>query len=104
MITVESELRFAIESDTSGHQLFEQVAKNIGIQESWFFGLQYTDSKNVECWLKIDKKVLDHDFPKGAMNPLTFKFRARFYPEEVSEELNQDITQVNFLPDKHSVD
>ena len=96
-MTVESELRFSIESDTSGQQLFEQVAKNIGIQESWFFGLQYIDSKNVECWLKIDKKVLEHDFPKGAMDPLTFKFRARFYPQEVSEELHQDITQVNFL-------
>jgi len=94
--TLEAELRFAIESDTVGQQLFEQVVKNIGIQETWFFGLQYTDSKNVECWLKSEKKVLDHDFPKGAMDPLTFKFRVRFYPEEVSVELNQDVTQKFF--------
>jgi len=27
-------------------------------------------------------------------NPLYFKFRAKFYPEDVSEELIQEITQV----------
>ena len=30
-------------------------------------------------------------------NPLQFKFRARFYPEDVSEELIQDITQKLFF-------
>ena len=28
-------------------------------------------------------------------NPLYFKFRAKFYPEDVSEELIQEITQVH---------
>ena len=27
-------------------------------------------------------------------NPVHFKFRAKFYPEDVSEELIQEITQV----------
>lgn len=83
---------------------FVQIVKNIGIQETWFFGLQYTDSKNVECWLKSEKKVLDHDFPKGAMDPLTFKFRARFYPEDISEELYQDVTQVDRTIDSIKID
>lgn len=30
-------------------------------------------------------------------NPLQFKFRAKFYPEDVSEELIQDITQKLFF-------
>ena len=29
--------------------------------------------------------------------PLQFKFRAKFFPEDVSEELIQDITQVSFV-------
>ena len=28
-------------------------------------------------------------------SPLQFKFRAKFYPEDVSEELIQEVTQVN---------
>ena len=30
-------------------------------------------------------------------NPLQFRFRAKFYPEDVSEELIQEITQVHKL-------
>lgn len=29
-------------------------------------------------------------------SPLQFKFRAKFYPEDVAEELIQDITQVQY--------
>ena len=29
--------------------------------------------------------------------PLQFKFRAKFYPEDVSEELIQEVTQVRWL-------
>jgi len=44
--------------------------------------------------LKLNKKVLGQDIKKNSAQPLTFKFRARFFPEEVSEELIQEITQV----------
>ncbi|KAL9695461.1 hypothetical protein quinque_014746 [Culex quinquefasciatus] len=36
------------------------------------------------------KKVMSQDVQKG--DPLQFKFRAKFYPEDVAEELIQDIT------------
>lgn len=37
-------------------------------------------------------------------NPLQFKFRAKFFPEDVSEELIQDVTQrLFFLQVKESV-
>ena len=35
-----------------------QVVKTIGLREIWFFGLQYTDSKGYQTWLKLNKKVL----------------------------------------------
>ncbi|KAG7274288.1 hypothetical protein CRUP_037215, partial [Coryphaenoides rupestris] len=66
-----------------------QVVKTVGLREVWFFGLQYTDSKSYITWLKLNKK---------------FKFRAKFYPEDVSEELIQDITQkLFFLQVKESI-
>ena len=107
---MDSELEFSIQPSTTGKQLFDQVkllkelnlfniysfqvVKTIGLREIWFFGLLYIDSKDFPCWLKLNKKVLSQDLKKNSTQPLTFKFRARFFPEEVSEELIQEITQV----------
>lgn len=39
--------------------------------------------------------MLNQDVKKE--NPLQFKFRAKFYPEDVAEELIQDITVVKYF-------
>ncbi|XP_022195142.1 moesin/ezrin/radixin homolog 1 isoform X2 [Nilaparvata lugens] len=88
--TMDAELEFAIQQSTTGKQLFDQVVKTIGLREVWFFGLQYTDSKGDLTWIKLYKKVMTQDVKKE--NPLQFKFRAKFYPEDVADELIQDIT------------
>ncbi|CAG7734215.1 unnamed protein product [Allacma fusca] len=110
--TMDAELEFAIQPSTTGKQLFDQVVKTIGLREIWFFGLQYVDSKGYTTWLKLNKKeepedlletcvrtlkrrgdadlVLGQDIKKES--PLQFRFRAKFYPEDVAEELIQDIT------------
>jgi radixin len=88
--TMDAELEFAIQSNTTGKQLFDQVVKTIGLREIWYFGLQYTDSKGYVTWLKLNKKVLSQDVKKET--PLQFKFRGKFFPEDVSEEIIQDIT------------
>lgn len=91
--TMDAELEFAIQPNTTGKQLFDQVVKTIGLREIWFFGLQYVDSKGYSAWLKLNKKVLSQDVKKE--NPLQFKFRAKFFPEDVPEEIIQDITLVS---------
>uniref|UniRef100_A0A8C9YGR3 Radixin n=1 Tax=Sander lucioperca TaxID=283035 RepID=A0A8C9YGR3_SANLU len=93
--TMDAELEFAIQPNTTGKQLFDQVVKTVGLREVWFFGLQYTDSKGYVTWLKLNKKVTQQDVKKE--NPLQFKFRAKFFPEDVSEELIQEITQKLFF-------
>ncbi|KAJ3591747.1 hypothetical protein NHX12_006879 [Muraenolepis orangiensis] len=99
---MDAELEFAIQPNTTGKQLFDQVVKTVGLREVWFFGLQYTDSKSYITWLKLNKKVTQQDVRKE--NPLQFKFRAKFYPEDVSEELIQEITQkLFFLQVKESI-
>lgn len=100
--TMDAELEFAIQQTTTGKQLFDQVVKTIGLREVWFFGLQYTDSKGDQTWIKLYKKVMNQDVKKE--NPLQFKFRARFYPEDVAEELIQDITlRLFYLQVKNSI-
>ncbi|XP_013794693.1 moesin/ezrin/radixin homolog 1-like [Limulus polyphemus] len=88
--TMDAELEFAVQPNTTGKQLFDQVVKTIGLREIWFFGLQYTDNKEFQTWLKLNKKVLSQDVKKE--NPFQFKFRAKFFPEDVGEEIIQDIT------------
>nr|XP_053641831.1 moesin/ezrin/radixin homolog 1-like isoform X2 [Cherax quadricarinatus] len=114
--TMDAELEFAIQPNTTGKQLFDQVVKTIGLREIWFFGLQYVDSKGYTTWLKLNKRTLSWRigyylwrFPRTKFKtkfnihwvlsqdvkketPLQFKFRAKFYPEDVAEEIIQDIT------------
>uniref|UniRef100_A0AAQ4R4R5 Ezrin n=1 Tax=Gasterosteus aculeatus aculeatus TaxID=481459 RepID=A0AAQ4R4R5_GASAC len=71
------------------------VVKTVGLREVWYFGLQYMDGKGYYTWLKLDKKVSSQDVKKE--NPMQFKFRAKFFPEDVSEELIQDVTQKLFF-------
>eukprot|EP00730_Choanoeca_flexa_P010325 TRINITY_DN17499_c0_g1_i1.p1 TRINITY_DN17499_c0_g1~~TRINITY_DN17499_c0_g1_i1.p1 ORF type:complete len:581 (+),score=151.96 TRINITY_DN17499_c0_g1_i1:107-1849(+) len=100
--TMDAELEFAIQPATTGKQLFDQVVKTIGLREVWYFGLQYVDGKDLTTWLKMNKKVMAQDVRKET--PLQFRFRVKFYPEDVSDELVQDITQrLFFLQVKESV-
>uniref|UniRef100_A0A4W5S069 FERM domain-containing protein n=1 Tax=Hucho hucho TaxID=62062 RepID=A0A4W5S069_9TELE len=92
---MDAELEFAILPSTTGKQLFDQIVKTIGLRETWFFGLQYQDSKGFSTWLKLNKRVTAQDVRRE--NPLLIKFRAKFYPEDVAEELIQEATQRLFF-------
>lgn len=93
--TMDAELEFDLDHKATGQELFDLVCRTIGLRESWYFGLQYVDSKGFVAWLKLDKKVQDLDVPKRT--PLSLLFLAKFYPEDVSEELIQEITQHLFF-------
>jgi len=84
--TLETELDFNIQSSTTGKQLFEQVAKTIGLREVWFFSLQFKDVNNQVSWLDLNKSV------NQLGNNLEFQLRAKFYPEYIANEVHQDIT------------
>ncbi|KAJ8312757.1 hypothetical protein KUTeg_010130 [Tegillarca granosa] len=101
--TMDAELEFAnIDHKAAGKDLFELVCRTIGLRETIYFGLQFIDSKGYISWLKFDKKVLDQDVPKES--PVPFLFLAKFYPEDLSEELIQEITQhLFFLQVKQSI-
>ncbi|KAM9842547.1 ezrin a [Aulostomus maculatus] len=93
--TMDAELEFSFHPNTTGRQLFDQVARTIGLRELWYFGLQYVDSKGFMAWLNQDKKVMAQDMKKET--PLQFKLKAKFYPEDVNEELIQDVTRRLFF-------
>uniref|UniRef100_A0A8C5B334 Moesin-like n=1 Tax=Gadus morhua TaxID=8049 RepID=A0A8C5B334_GADMO len=76
--------------------------KTIGLRETWFFGLQFQDTKGFSTWLKLNKRVTAQDVKRE--NPLLIKFRGKFYPEDVADELIQETTQrLFFLQVKESI-
>ncbi|GIX71911.1 merlin [Caerostris darwini] len=100
--TMDAELEFDLDLKATGRDLFDLVCRTIGLREVWYFGLQYVDSEGFVAWLKLDKKVRDQDIRKKM--PVPFLFLAKFYPEDLSEELVQEITQhLFFLQVKQAV-
>ena len=109
--TMDAELEFSLNVKATGQELFDLVTRTIGLRETWYFGLQFQDSKGYLAWLKMEKRVLDQDVGRArttqaseagqasssttstGMAPVPFVFLAKFFPEDVSEELVQEITQ-----------
>ncbi|KAM4702312.1 merlin-like [Discoglossus pictus] len=94
IVTMDTEMELNCEMNWKGKDLFDLVCRTLGLKESWFFGLQYTVG-GMETWLKLEKKLLQQELPKE--DPVKFCFLAKFYPENVSEDLVQDITQHLFF-------
>ncbi|CAB4070018.1 NF2 [Lepeophtheirus salmonis] len=102
--TMDAELQFSLDVKATGQELFDLVCRTIGLRETWYFGLQYTDSKGYVAWLKMEKRVRDQDVNMISKGPVSFLFLCKFYPEDVSEELVQEITQhLFFLQVKQSI-
>uniref|UniRef100_A0A087XN86 Ezrin a n=1 Tax=Poecilia formosa TaxID=48698 RepID=A0A087XN86_POEFO len=93
--TMDAELEFSFRGNTKGRQLLEQVVRTIGLREIWYFGLQFVDNRGLVSWLAEDKKVTEQNVKNET--PLQFKFRVQYYPEDVDEELIQDITRKLFF-------
>lgn len=106
VFTMDAELDFSISPSSTGKLLFDQVTKTIGLREFWWFGLQFIDNKDMIAWIRPNKKILQEDIRKPANNedPIVLKFRAKFYPEDIAEEIIQDITlKLFFLQVKEQI-
>ncbi|KAI1716607.1 ezrin/radixin/moesin family domain-containing protein [Ditylenchus destructor] len=85
----DKDFTFAIPSSATGQQLFDEVCKALGLREVWYFGLHYVDSKGFLAWVKMEKKLLQQDVKHCG---LRFTFQVAFYPEDIEEEIIQEIT------------
>lgn len=91
-----------IQQRSTGQELFDLVCRTIGLRETWYFGLQFVDSRGVINWLKLHKRVLRQDVPK--QDVMQFMLLVKYFPEDASVELVQDITtRLFFLQVKESI-
>ncbi|PFX33465.1 FERM domain-containing protein 4A-like isoform X1 [Stylophora pistillata] len=58
--------------------LLDMVASQVGLHEKEYFGLSYTDETSHQTWLRLDRKVLDHDLPRY-QDPFLLVFCVRFF-------------------------
>ena len=57
--TMDAELEFSLNWKATGQELFDLVCRTIGLRETWYFGLQFHDSKGYVAWLKLGKNLVN---------------------------------------------
>ncbi|CRL03271.1 CLUMA_CG016180, isoform A [Clunio marinus] len=92
--SLDSNLEFNLDYNATGLELYDQCCRALGLREEWYFGLQYEDTKGNICWLKKEKRVVDQNINK---ENCVFMFIAKFFPENVQDDLIQEITQHLFF-------
>eukprot|EP00039_Didymoeca_costata_P015190 m.254297 g.254297 ORF g.254297 m.254297 type:complete len:767 (-) comp16170_c2_seq1:2644-4944(-) len=95
-------LQLYAEGSTTGQMFFDQVCSMLKAYEKYYFGLSYIDRKGDEDWIKMDKKILRHDFDKGT-DHIELSFKIRFYPIDVTQVLQYVTLYQAFLAARHDV-
>lgn len=91
--TVDTELEFETANKTKACELFKQVSRNLGVHEHWFFGLLHVENDNTDLWIEVSKKPITKY--QNIINKL--KYRVKFYPEDVSELIEEITIRYFFL-------
>ncbi|XP_066920925.1 FERM domain-containing protein 4A-like isoform X2 [Clytia hemisphaerica] len=79
----EQKLNIPLQSRLLTTELLDIVASHFNLKEKEYFGLFYYDNRECRCWLKSDKKVVDHDFPKTS-SPVTLHFGVKKYIDTIT--------------------
>ena len=62
MLVLSLVVTVSIQGKATGQELFDMVARTVGLREVWYFGLRYVDEKGFISWLRPEKKVLLYYF------------------------------------------
>jgi hypothetical protein len=80
---------FFVDKKTNGDKLYEKVFYHLDLIETDYFGLQYTDTHNVQHWLDANKPIRKQC---KIGPPFTFFFKVKFYTTEPNN-LKEEITR-----------
>lgn len=78
----EQKLDIPLQSRLLTTELLDIVASHFSLKEKEYFGLYFYDNREVCCWLRNDKKVIDHDFPKES--PVVLYFGIKKYIDTIT--------------------
>jgi hypothetical protein len=74
----ERHLEILIQPKLYAGELLDIVASHFNLKEKEYFGLSFRDETGHSHWLQLDRKVLEHDFPKKS-GALVLHFAVRFF-------------------------
>lgn len=66
--TLETELKFKINPKKKGREFTDIVSRNLGIHETWFFGINFKDADNEDVWIDNSKKVSESESSQRVCN------------------------------------
>ncbi|XP_076357567.1 uncharacterized protein LOC143250620 isoform X3 [Tachypleus tridentatus] len=67
-------------------ELLDMVSSHLNLKEKKYFGLAFLDDSGHYSWLQMDKKVMEHQFPKKINNgPLILHFMIKYFAQSVRE-------------------
>lgn len=84
----ERRLDITIQSRLYAGELLDIVASHFNIKEKEYFGITFIDDTGQSTWLQLDKRVLEHDFPKKSLSQgtsLTFYFKIKYFVESITQ-------------------
>ncbi|GAA6092007.1 FERM domain-containing protein 4A isoform X3 [Tachysurus ichikawai] len=82
--------------------LLDLVASHFNLKEKEYFGISYTDDTGHFSWLQLDRRVLEHEFPKKS-GPIVLYFCVRFYIESISYLKDNATIELFFLNAKSCI-
>ncbi|CAF3776005.1 unnamed protein product [Rotaria magnacalcarata] len=86
-------VNFEVDRKALGKDLYDKVIIHTKLIESDYFGLQFTDTHNVEQWLDATKSIKKQ---RKTGPPYTFRFRVKFYTSD-PRNLHEELTRYLFV-------
>ncbi|XP_060734221.1 FERM domain-containing protein 4A isoform X5 [Tachysurus vachellii] len=95
-------LELLVQPKLMAKDLLDLVASHFNLKEKEYFGISYTDDTGHFSWLQLDRRVLEHEFPKKS-GPIVLYFCVRFYIESISYLKDNATIELFFLNAKSCI-
>ncbi|KAJ8259755.1 hypothetical protein GJAV_G00173040 [Gymnothorax javanicus] len=95
-------LELLVQPKLLSRELLDLVSSHFNLKEKEYFGITFINDTGQRNWLQMDRRVLDHDFPKKS-GPIPLKFLVRFYIENISYLKENTTVELFFLNAKSSI-
>lgn len=89
ILTTEGAIVIPVRNNALGQDLFTDLCSRLGISNASLFGLQYTDKKDHQAFLNMEKKIVSQDMAKD--DQYHFIFSCQFFPESIDDEVTDPV-------------
>lgn len=97
----ERRLEIVIQPKLFAGELLDIVSSHFNIKEKEYFGLAFVDDTGQYSWLQLDKRVLEHEFPKKFLQgAFTLYFLVKYFVESITQLRDATTVEAFYLQAK----